>query len=140
MPPSMTHISPCKCAGDMAYLAQASANAKKRDGIGASWAQDYYLPARADGCGLTNQVHHQFCYVVDIPVEACSMSAALAWSRRCVPCSSCLACWFASSGRSFSNHPAMTSGEGGMVCPVSGRVAPRVSTCCSSRLRLRALA
>ncbi len=35
--------------GDMAYLAQASANAKKKDGYGASWAQDYYLPARADG-------------------------------------------------------------------------------------------
>ncbi|CAL8465289.1 g4824 [Coccomyxa elongata] len=38
--------------GDMAYLAQASANAKKKDGYGASWAQDYYLPARADGSVL----------------------------------------------------------------------------------------
>ena len=36
--------------GDMAYLAQASANSKRRDGFGNSWAQDYYLPARADGC------------------------------------------------------------------------------------------
>lgn len=35
--------------GDMAYLAQASTNSKRRDGFGNSWAQDYYLPARADG-------------------------------------------------------------------------------------------
>ncbi len=35
--------------GDMAYLAQASANARRRDGFAGSWAQDYYLPARADG-------------------------------------------------------------------------------------------
>ncbi|EIE23217.1 Rieske-domain-containing protein [Coccomyxa subellipsoidea C-169] len=38
--------------GDMAYLAQASANSKRRDGFGNSWAQDYYLPARADGSVL----------------------------------------------------------------------------------------
>ena len=36
------------CAGDMAYLAQASGNAKKKDGVGGTWAQDYYLPAKAD--------------------------------------------------------------------------------------------
>ncbi len=36
--------------GDMAYLAQASANSKRRDGFGSTWAQDYYLPAKADGC------------------------------------------------------------------------------------------
>ena len=28
---------------------QASENAKQRDGFGATWAQDYYLPAKADG-------------------------------------------------------------------------------------------
>ena len=36
-------------AGDMAYLAQASENAKRKDGVGGTWAQDYYLPAKADG-------------------------------------------------------------------------------------------
>ena len=36
-------------AGDMAYLAQASENAKRKDGMGGTWAQDYYLPAKADG-------------------------------------------------------------------------------------------
>ena len=30
-------------------IAQASENAKQRDGFGATWAQDYYLPAKADG-------------------------------------------------------------------------------------------
>lgn len=28
---------------------QASEHAKQRDGFGQSWAQDYYLPAKADG-------------------------------------------------------------------------------------------
>lgn len=37
----------------MAYLAQASENAKRKDGVGGTWAQDYYLPAKADGWVLT---------------------------------------------------------------------------------------
>ena len=31
---------------------QASDNAKQRDGFGGTWAQDYFLPAKADGCGV----------------------------------------------------------------------------------------
>ena len=37
----------------MAYLAQASENAKRKDGVGGTWAQDYYLPTKADGWVLT---------------------------------------------------------------------------------------